>query len=410
MSRAWSTLHGTALLSTLVTGFTNTAVAQSSITPVAAPAEDKETRNAWGLSPAARVRVEYDNNVFLLSGSRKIDLAAPSSAEVASGRYADMESAHDIITSMSAAVELKGPGLQGETFRLTPSIGYDLYHQNSIRSSATLGVSLVQDLGKGGRLRLQGRLTPSYFAKNYLIDAVDTDATGTISDGERVYAPGEYRESDVSADIRVRLVNATRKQSIGAAVQVSGGYYARTNDVPFAARDLRGPELGAKVLFELGRRVGLDLEYAFATLSADPADQVQLLDEADYAQDLNGNGISTDQDVRVVSRVDRSRREHSIGAALRVDLRRTITLGLGYEHRARRYTSAEPMDPSNNGRRDSRNQIGAELGFKVARGLRLHLGGRHSTQSLNRASDPGATGDVSDYTRDQATLGLTYDF
>jgi len=47
------------------------------------------------------------------------------------------------------------------------------------------------------------------------------------------------------------------------------------------------------------------------------------------------------------------------------------------------------------------------LRFRVAKDLRLRLGGIHSVQDLNRAGDPA--GEIDDYTRSQARLGLSYE-
>lgn len=363
----------------------------------------------WHLTPALRVDVGFDDNVFLLQTSKKDNVAAPSAADVTSGRYAGMESANDVLTTLSTAVALKGPGLLGKTSVVSPAVDYELYTRNSERSNVRLGLSLEQELWAESRLRLQGRLTPSYFAKNYLADAVDGDGNGSVSDAERVYAGGEYRESELGAGYRFPLARSSRKRPFGAELQLDGGYYGRTYDAPFTGRDLKGPTAGAKLLLDLGRRVSLALAYDFASLSATPMAQVQLLDEIEFGQDFNGNGTATDVDARALTMVDRSRREQSLGTALSLDLSRAADLALGYEHRWRRYTSEQPLDVSNNGRRDTRNQASARLRLKLAKDLRLRLGGIRSVQSLNRAGDPGSTGEIDDYTRYQGSLGLSYE-
>jgi hypothetical protein len=112
---------------------------------------------------------------------------------------------------------------------------------------------------------------------------------------------------------------------------------------------------------------------------------------------------------RVLTPVDRSRKEHSIGATLRLDASKQVDLSLGYEYRWRRYTSEEAFDVSNRGRRDSRNQLSADLRFRLTKDMRVRLGGVHSSQHLNRSGDPGSAGEIDDYTRSQARLGLSYD-
>ncbi len=389
--------------------FAQTPTANAAFPHTMGSRRHEKSGNRWHLTPALRVDVGYDDNVFLLATNRKDNVAAPSAAEVTSGRYAKMESANDVMTTLSTAVALKGPGLLGKSLVLSPAVDYDLYTRNSERSNVRLGLSLQQELWADSRLRLQGRLTPSYFARNYLAGAVDQDGNGSVSADERVYAGGEYRESELAADYRFPLAKSSKKRTFGAALQLDGGYYGRTYEAPFTGRDLKGPTAGAKLLLDLGRRVSFALAYDFASLSATPMAQVQLLDEAEFGQDFNGNGTATDLNALALTMVDRSRREQSLGTALRLDLSQAADLALGYEHRWRRYTSEQPLDVSNNGRRDARNQVSADLRVKLAKDLRLRLGGVRSVQNLNRAGDPGSTGEIDDYTRYQGSLGLSYE-
>ena len=367
-----------------------------------------ESGGRWHLTPALEVDVGYDDNVFLLSANKKDDVAAPSTEEVSSGRYVGMESAADVLTTFSTAVALEGPGLMGRRSLLAPALDYKLYTRNSERSNIRLGLSFEQELGAESRLRLQGQLTPSYFAKNYLADAVDRNGDGSIADGERVYAGGEYREGELTADYRFSLRRSSKRRPFGAALRLGGGYYGRTYEGEFGGRDLSGPTATAKLLLDLGRRISFDLAYDFAALGATPGAQVQLLDEAPFGQDFNGNGTVTDLDTRVVATVDRSRREQSLGAAVRLDLSRSADVALGYEHRWRRYTSEQPLDVSNNGRRDARDQVSADLRVKLAKDVRLRVAGARAVQRLNQDGDPGSTGEIDDYSRYRGSLGLSY--
>ena len=398
----WPAIHGSQVWSQAPV--TSAALSQ----PTGAKRHER-SGTRWHLTPALQVDVGYDDNVYLLTATKKLDLAAPSTAEITSGRYANMESTNDVLTMLSTGVALKGPGLMGKSSELSPSLEYELYTRNSERSNLRLGLSLQQELWADTRLRLQGRLTPSYFARNYLADAVDRDASGTISADERVYAAGEFRESELAADYRIPLAKRTKKGHFGATLELDGGYYGRTYDAPFGGRDLKGPTTGAKLLFDLGRGTDLDLAYDFAALGATVTPQVQLLDEPAFGQDFNGNGTTTDLNTRLVSMADRSRKEQSLGASLRFDLSRAASLALGYEHRWRRYTSNEPLDASSNGRRDARNQVSADLRVRLAKDLRMRLGGVRSAQKLNRGGDPGATGEIDDYNRYQGSLGLSYE-
>ncbi len=369
----------------------------------------RRSSTGWRVSPSIKVNAEYDNNIFLLTPNKKDNVTAPTSADITSGRYSDMKAPDDVLTTMSASLTVQGPGLLGKSSSIAPEVSYDLYAQNTQRSNLTLGLSLQQEVWGDGRFRVRGRLTPSYFARNYLADALDQDANGSISEGERVYAAGEYREGELGADYRVSLVKSSRKRPLGAALQLGGGYYSRSYVAPFNGRDLHGPTMGAKLLLDLGRRLDLDLGYDYSSQAATESAQIVLLDEFEFNQDFNGNGTTTDLDTRVTALVDRSRNEHSLGATLRFELSKPIDVVLGYEHRWRRYTSDQPLDVSNRGRKDARHQLAGDFRVRLAKDLRLRLGGVHTSQSLNRTGDPGSTGEIDDYSRSQARLGLAYE-
>ncbi|HEU4681901.1 MAG TPA: hypothetical protein VFS51_09160 [Gemmatimonadales bacterium] len=404
----------------LTTGVLNVAHAQSPASPGPqtgemrtpqstnlAGAKRAEKKKNWRVSPAFRVHAEFDNNVFLLSASRKDNVADPSAEEVISGRYTDMESAHDVLTTMSAGLSVKGPGLFGRSSVITPEVAYELYAQNTERRNVSLALALQQNLSSGSRLRVRGRLTPSYFVRNYMADAVDQDLSGSITPEERVYERGEYGESEFGADYRIRLSKSSKRHPFGASLQLGGGFYDRSYDAPLSGRDLSGPTMDAKLRVDLGRRISLEVGYDYSSLGAEASNQVLLIDEPEVGEDLNGNGNTTDLDTRVLTMADRSRREHSLGASLQLALSKPADLTLGYEHRWRRYTSQESLDVVNRGRRDARDQMSADLKLRVARDLRMRLGGSYSVQDLNRSED--TAGEIDDYTRAQARLGLSYE-
>ncbi|HEU5303881.1 MAG TPA: hypothetical protein VFU40_04490 [Gemmatimonadales bacterium] len=382
------------------------AGAMHASSPSGVASKRAEKKKGWRVSPALVANAEFDNNVFLLSAGKKDNLTNPSAGEVVSGRYADMESASDLLTTLSAGLAVKGPGLFGRSSQLVPEVAYELYTRNTERSNVSLGLSLQQELSAGSHVRLSGQLTPSYFARNYMTDAIDQDLSGSITPEERVYERGEYRETQVGADYRVRLMKAGRRHPAGASLQLGGGYYSRSYDPALRGRDLKGPALTTRLLLDFGQRLSLNLGYEYSSLGATRSNQVLLVDEPDVGQDVNGNGNATDLEARALTMVDRSRREHSLNASLQIEPRKSVELSLGYEHRWRRYTSQESLDVVNRGRRDARDQLAADARFRVARNLRLRIGGVHSVQNLNRTGDPA--GEIDDYTRSQARLGLSY--
>lgn len=373
------------------------------------PSDSVRVRSArpWKLSSRVDGGVEYDNNVFLLPDSKKGNLEAPSAGELVSQRYTFMQSPSDVITTLRAALSLRGDGLGGRDLNITPAVGYEFYAQNAERRNTSASLAIAQDLRRDGRLRIRAGYLPSYYARNYLSDAVDADASGSIDAAERRYARGDYRELGVELDYRHRLVKSRRARPLGVFVDIGVGYASRRHDAPFAARDFTGPT--AALRLELSPRRGLDFEtsYEAAFLDSPIRSQVILLDEPAFGVDLNGNGNASDLNARSVQTVDRSRAEHAIGQTMRLDLGRA-DLELSLRYRMRNFTSDQPYDVANNGRRDRRLQLGAEVSRRVAKGIRLVSGVRYGTQRLNRRTDLGAEGAVDDYSQLQAQLGLRY--
>jgi hypothetical protein len=379
------------------------AVVAAQTAPAAATAPRART---WKFAPRLVIGAEYDDNVFLLPPSKRDDPAAPAPAELISGRYTGMESAGDLITTVSATVAFRGAGLGGRDLTIAPELAYESYARNGERSNAAFGASIEQLLRKEGRVRVRAQLQPSYFSRNYLADAVDANLDGDIQPAERVYARGEYSESDLQVDYRRRLAKASASHPFGAWLLVGAGFADRTYDAPFSARDYSGLTGTARLQFDLAHGVELATSYDLALLGSPRTLQVILLDEPVYGQDLNGNGNATDLNARAVRTVDRSRVEQSLGETARFNLSKATDLELSVEYRWRTFTSDEPFDVANNGRRDHRMQLGVETSHRVNGVVRLFAGGVYGKQNLNRRTDLGAEGAVDDYKKLQLHAGL----
>lgn len=380
---------------------TSRAAAQADSTAAPSP-----RRAAVKFTPRLDVGLEYDNNVFLLPANKRDDPGAPSAAELLSGRYVSMESASDLIAAVSATAMLEFDGLRGRDLILSPTLGYERYLQNADRSNLTLQFTLEQALRRDGRVRLRARFQPSYFARNYLSDAVDGNADGTITADERRYSRGEYGESEVQADYRIRLAKSSKAEPFGAFLILGAGFTDRAYDAPLAARDFSGPFGSARVQLDPSRRVELVTSYDIAMLASPVSAQVILLDEPVFGEDLNGNANATDLNARAVRTVDRSRTEHALGQTARVEATKDTDVEVSIEYRWRNFTSEEPYDVANNGRRDRRGQYGVEVLHRVSKAIRMNVGARYSSQHLNRRTDLGGEGAVDDYTKLQAHLGF----
>ena len=353
----------------------------------------------WRFAARLDVATTSDDNVFLLTTLKKAILAAPTFAEQASGRYVDMRSASDIVTALDLSASATGKGFTGRDLTITPSVKYEWYSRNAERSSATLDLVLEQALPRRGRARLIGSLQPNYFSRNYLADAVDADASRTISPAERVYARGSYRESALRADYRRRLVKRPASGAPAAWLLVGVGYSDRAYDAPFSARDLTGPTAQARFDLDVAHGIALQTTYDLALLDGSRAPQVLLLDEPVFNEDLNGNATTTDLSVRTVRPIDRGRVEQSIVQRVTFAVAKRTEIDLSVDLRWRRFTSTETYDVANNGRRDQQTQFGAGVTRRFSKAVRVSIDGRFSTQRLNRPADLGGLGEIGDYNK-----------
>ena len=360
----------------------------------------------WQFKPTFLAEGEFDNNIFLLPDLKKADLVAGAPA---GSRYAGMASASDVITSVRAQVVVDGSGIGGRNMKVASELGYDFYARNTERRSATYGISVAQKTVHGGLIRLKAVMQPQTFFKNYLVEAADRDGNGTISGAEKLYAAARQGESTISGDYTLRLQKQSAQSAIGTAVRLDGGWYSRTYNAAFTSRNLKGPTAGAKLLLNTTAHTHVDLGYGFASLSAPRMLNVVLLDETQFNRDFNGNGSTSDLNARAVQMVDHSRTEQELNAAFGSDFGAT-DVEFEFAHRIRRFSSTEPYDVANNGRRDTRNEFGGTVRHNVSSGLRLRLAAQHGAQTLNRANAVATTGDVADYSRLRTSVGLEYRF
>lgn len=404
------TLLKPAAAAVLVAIFAPFQLAAQQPATTAPPAQRATKKAAVKVEPWVAVEAELDNNVFLLTPARKDAVDDPSAADAASGRFAGMESASDVIVQARGGVGLQFDGLGGRAFTLSPALKYDFYTKNSERSHLTASVALAQALARGMRTKVELAYTPSYFPKNYLLDATDANGDGRIAPEERRYAPADYSAMDVELAHRLRLKKSTKRSPLGAELDLGAGYYTRSYDAPFTARDLSGPTFRTTLDLTPGDRFDLTAGYSLEMLSSDKAQEVVILDESDAGRDLNGNGNATDLDVRSVQLVDRSRREHELNVGARFGVARRTDLRFEYGLRLRDYLSDVPLDVAHRDRRDTRHELRGELSTRVARGTRFTTGARYAKQTANRLVDSDQADEADDYTRLRAFAGLRVEF
>jgi hypothetical protein len=393
-----------AVLVFLVVGSSLSAQALHSAADTAAkPPKPPKT---WQADVESKAIVQYDDNVFLLSPAQRGSLAAPAAGSVVSGRYDGMESANDVSGVGNIALLVNGPGFRGRTLEIVPEISYEYASRNQLRREAAGALSIAQSLGGGRRVRIKAGSLPSHFSRNYLADAVDADASGSISSSERIYKRGQYGEYSVGGDLRLPFGPGKNPSAVLGA---GGGYYVRSYDAPFAVRDLSGPTAAVTLDLVPNSPVAFEIAYELAALSAARGNQVVLIDEPDYNIDFNGNGRATDLSARAVVDIDRSRIEHQVGGALIFDTGPRVTASVGYDYRMRSFSSTLPYDEADAGRRDNRGTVRGSLRGKITKGVYLSAGAKFLSQRTNRPL--GSTlGDEADYRSRIASVGLQATF
>lgn len=375
--------------------------------PTRAAAESGHAPRGWRASADVRLAETADDNVFLLPDTRKARLDSLSAAGVVSSRYRNMASSNDFITNLRAGGELRGPGLRGRELTLNGGARYEFYQRNGERRNVELRAGLTQSVRRGGQLQLRAELTPRYFYRDFMTDAVDQNGDGSIQSSERIYAAGVYRESEVAAGYRQRLVTPADDRGIAVRMSAELGYYSRSYQAPFATRGYRGPEATLGLGFDAGR-TQLDASYMRGGYTARPGAAVLLLNEQDFNVDFNGNGSTTDSRVRSVQTIDASRTEQELSVQLRRSLTAKFEARGGLTHRWRSYGSSQPYDVYYNTRRDHRDDAGIALGIRLNDRLRMDVGGNAQLQKLARSIRPTATGEVTDYTRRRLFVSWSY--
>jgi hypothetical protein len=364
---------------------------------------------AWRPTVRVQTEVRYDNNPFLLDTAHKQRLEGPSAADIVNGRFRDMSAPTDVIPIPALQLGLEGPGLVGRTLGVATTVAYEANLRNSARRHAELELRIDQALPRGGGVRLTADWRPSYFHKNYLLDAVDLNADSNISAVERRYEPAMSNEVDLALRYRHRLLKSTSSRPVGLTAELEAGYLRRRYDAPFAGRSRNGPEGRGGLAFQFGPAWTLGVDYSVASLGADTTTAVLILDENDFGVDFNGNGSATDPNARAAVVLDYSRVERQLGVTLQGDVG-AATVALGYGRRSRRFDSTQPYDVVNRARRDVLKEWTMEVDVRLSAGLHLDLGAQRGAQTTDRAGDPGSTGEEADYTRFVGLAGLRYRF
>jgi len=369
----------------------------------------QQAGTSWRPTIRLQGEVRNDNNPFLLDTARIRRLGAPTPADSVNGRFRDMTQVTDVIPIPALQLGLEGPGVGGRTLGVGAQLAYETNVHNAARRHAEMQFRIDQSLPHGGGLRLTADWRPSYFAKNYLADAIDLNANGRISGSEKRYAAARSNEIDMALRYRHRLLKSTDRHPIGITAELQAGYLGRRYTAPFAGRSRSGPDAGGGFAVQIGPAWTLGVDYAVASLKSDVSTAILILDENEFGVDFNGNLTTTDSSARAAVLVDYSRVEREWGATLQGSAG-AATVTAGYGRRTRQFSSTQLYDVVNRARRDVLKELAVGVDVRLTAGFHLEAGARRATQTTDRAGDPGSIGEVADYSRFVASAGLRYRF
>lgn len=338
--------------------------------------------SAEGVSFGAAADVTWDSNVWRLEDTK---LEKPGSDTRQGEKYYEMESATDVVVGVGGRIEWETRSLAPRKTRFRIEPGASLFLQNPKRSYATIDARVSQSVWKDGDVYLEAGIAPSRFKKNYLVEASDENANGRVTSSEKTYDEGVTSEVGARLGLRTEL---TKRLDL----EVFGGGARESFAAPFENRSRVLTELGAGADLKLGRRVDAGLEYELLLAGTGRDEEVV---------------VSNRQ--AVVTPVDRSYVAHTVAPSLSFEIADPVDLRAGYELLLRSYSSAEDGDPYRD-RSDIRHTASLELRMRVAKALRIDVGGSFARAIADRPNDPDAEADELDYERMLAWIGLAASF
>lgn len=335
-----------------------------------------------GWTFAAGADVTYDSNVWRLEEGQ---MEKPGSDTEPGEKYYEMESATDTVVGVYGRVEWETRAFATRKTRFRIAPGASLHLLNPKRSYATVDARVSQSVWKGGDVYLELGFVPARFKRNYLFDASDTDGDGRVSSSEKTYEEGVTTETGARLGLRSRVTRAL-------AVEVSGGVVREGYAAPLENRSRVSTGVGAGLELELGKRAEIGLDYELWLVGTGNEEEVV---------------VSNRQ--ALVTPVDRSSTAHVVSPAFSVELGDPIDLRARYQLLLRSYSSTGDDDPYRD-REDVRHTASLELRVRIAKALRLDLGGSFSRAVAERPNDPDAEPDEVDYERFLAWIGFAASF
>lgn len=360
-------------------------------------------RDSWETRWGVLNIVDWNDNVYKLSSSQQIRMNLNNPGDEISGRYNDMERISDVIFSIAPEFEVRTKnGLFGRSFSLRGIIVYQQYLYNNKKSHFNFGLSIKQKVSKHGKIILRAIYIPSYFKKNYLLDA--TDSTGHVSTSERIYHESVYNELEFILSYHHKFL----KWIVDVKSDLFVGYRNRNYNSQFPGRnqDVFGGGLAFEVLPT--KWWSIYLGYMIESRLSPITPEVMILDEPDYQIDFNNDRDFADNNRRTVQTVNRSYYSQALEFGLSLRPFKRINIYVGFKFVFRDYLSQEPLDPSYKDRNDKKTKLNLGCAYTLFKDLFLMFEYKNITQQTNRPSKPESVGEVTDYDMHRIKAGIQW--
>ncbi len=361
--------------------------------------DDWKTR--WGV----RMEFEWNDNVFKFSESQQNRMNLNDPGDTVSGRFNDMEKVSDGIISIAPELEVRTKnGLFGRSLSLSGIIDYQHYYRNTKKSHVNLALSIQQKTSKNGKIILQADYIPSYFMKNYLLDA--TDSTGHVSSSERIYYEALYNEME----FLLKYKHLFNKWIMDIESEVLVGYRARSYNSQFPGRNQDAFEGGLAFEVIPVKQWFINIGYYFESVQSPITREVMILDEPDYQIDFNNDRDFADNNIRTEQTLNRSNYSQTLELGLTFRPLKQLGVYAGFELLFRNYISQELINPSFKDRNDAKNTLRLGFDYQILKKLFLMVEYKNANQQTNRSADPESVGEETDYKNNILKAGIQWQF
>jgi hypothetical protein len=346
------------------------------------------------------VEVEHSDNIFRQTDSQQARMAADDPEDSESGRFKDMDSASDTIISPIFGMNYKTRGLWGEDLGLSARMKYDFHTENPEKSHPEAKIRLKNDIGKKGRLALEGNFQFDNFKKNYLAGYNDENDNGNIPRDERIYSSAIYDEYEgiLSYEHEFYKNNDTPLSQVDLKPFV--GYSSRSYNAPFGNRDRDTVFGGLSLTLEFLSRLDLELAYRYENVSAPGDGELVLFDETRFDLDVNGDG-EIEGNAPLVTEIDRSADRHTFEITPSFKVSKDIMLFAGYEKRISDDTSNNPLDLDHYKNTSYRTRFKTGIEYDFSKSWSTGVEYRHTDDEDEEDGD---------YSENRFTFSIRYEF